>query len=188
MQPHRTNIARFLGIGVVVIVGPVTANAFNDCGVLEQHGECLMFRPDGGSLYQLMPPPSDHQPGDRVRVLGNEDLTTPVTCPAGDGWITNANLSHCYPLCGTLTTTADFNTGQFINLNPASDRLQINTWQQTETSDPPVLPYIWVACSGRHTIVRIATETHFSPVHGREVQVGDILGEYRTARERAGCA
>jgi len=176
MYSRSANVGSFLGIGLVLIVGPVTAKAFNDCGILEQHGECVMFRSDGGALYQLMPPAWDHHPGERVRVLGNEDLTTPVACPVGDGWITNANLSHCYPLCGTLTTTADFNTGQFINLNPADDRLQINTWSQTETSDPPVLPYIWVACSGRHTVVRIATETHFSPVHGREVQAGVLVG------------
>ncbi len=67
----------------------------------------------------------------------------------------------------TWTSTLDFQEGNFINLNPSTlpDQLQINTWQETQTSDPPVLPYLWVALSGRGTVVRIATTT-FDPQTG----------------------
>ena len=86
----------------------------------------------------------------------------------------------------TWTTTLDFQQGTFINLNDATvaDQLQINTWQETKTSDPAVLPYLWVALSGRGTVVRIATTT-FDPLTGNTVSIGQILGEYWTAPE--GC-
>ena len=86
----------------------------------------------------------------------------------------------------TWSTTVEFQQGSFINLNDATvaDELQINTWQETKTSNPPVLPYLWVALSGRGTIVRIATTT-FDPLTGNTVSIGDILGEYWTAPE--GC-
>ena len=86
----------------------------------------------------------------------------------------------------TFSTQADFSQGDFINLNPNGDQLQINTWAQTKTADPPVLPYLWVACSGRGTVVRIATADHYSPVDQKPVQAGDILGEYRTGPDACG--
>ncbi|MBU0718485.1 MAG: hypothetical protein KJ749_09580, partial [Planctomycetes bacterium] len=86
----------------------------------------------------------------------------------------------------TYSTTTQFSGGTFINLNPNSDELQINTWAQTKTADPPVLPYLWVACSGRGTVVRIATADHYSPVDQKPVQAGDILGEYRAGPDACG--
>jgi len=80
-----------------------------------------------------------------------------------------------------FSTVEDFQQGVFVNLYIDAHALQINDWQRTKTADPPVLPYIWVACSQRGTVVRIATEEHCSPVDGRWVQAGEILGEYRTA-------
>jgi len=41
-----------------------------------------------------------------------------------------------------------------INLRSDAGRWRINTWTETKTADPPVLPYIWVACSTRGTVVR----------------------------------
>lgn len=81
----------------------------------------------------------------------------------------------------TWTSTADFNQGTFINLHPTGDQLNINNWTQTATAEPPVLPYLWVACSKRHTVMRIATAQHFSAIHDRIVVTGEILGEYYTA-------
>jgi len=63
--------------------------------------------------------------------------------------------------------------------------VRINTWNETKNADPPVLPYLWVACSERGTVVRIATST-CDPLTQQTVQIGEILGEYRTAPE--GCA
>ncbi len=86
----------------------------------------------------------------------------------------------------TWTTTQDFAGGESVNLNAttASDQLQINTWAETKDADPAVLPYLWVACSVRGTVVRIATST-FDPLTQQTVSVGDVLGEYWTAPE--GC-
>ena len=65
----------------------------------------------------------------------------------------------------TYTLDADFDDGTLINVNhDIPDQLQLNT--ETEP-----LPFIWVAASGRGTIVRIHTKS------------GQILGEYRTAPE-----
>lgn len=45
-------------------------------------------------------------------------------------------------------------------------------------SSPEVLPYLWVACSTRGTVVRIATGT-VDPITGRSgVEPRDVLGEY----------
>ena len=86
----------------------------------------------------------------------------------------------------TWTTTQDFDQGEFVNLNPTTviDQLQINTWSETKNASPAVLPYLWVACSVRGTVVRIATST-FDPLLQVTVSVGDILGEYWTAPD--GC-
>jgi len=67
--------------------------------------------------------------------------------------------------CQTYTLDADFDQGLMINVNhdsPNNDQLQLN-----EFTSP--FPFIWVACSGRGTIVRI------------DVNTGAILGEYKSA-------
>ncbi|MGB2985564.1 MAG: hypothetical protein WBE26_06745 [Phycisphaerae bacterium] len=81
----------------------------------------------------------------------------------------------------TYTTTDDFNIGNFLhNAEGVSDEsdgaLAIRT-------APETLPYLWVACTERHTVVRIATST-YDPITGREgVEPGDVLGEYWSAPE-----
>ncbi|HNQ23703.1 MAG TPA: hypothetical protein PKK06_11470 [Phycisphaerae bacterium] len=75
----------------------------------------------------------------------------------------------------TWTTTGDFDEGWYVNANGGNDELQING-----VADLP--PYIWVACSDRGTVVRIATRAHYSPLHDPpQVSIGQILGEYSTA-------
>ncbi|MCG8408183.1 MAG: hypothetical protein MI923_23535 [Phycisphaerales bacterium] len=66
------------------------------------------------------------------------------------------------PTEGSWTDSVDFNEGFLINLNDdVSGQLQLSA-----TTRP--LPFIWVAASGRGTVIRI------------DVNTGDILGEYRT--------
>lgn len=63
------------------------------------------------------------------------------------------------------TLNADFDEGTLLNVNHGTDdQLQLN--QETKS-----FPFIWVACSGRGTIVRI------------DVNTGEVLGEYRSAPE-----
>ena len=81
----------------------------------------------------------------------------------------------------TYTTTDDFNAGFLNNAEGAPDEsdgeLRIRTPPQT-------LPYIWVACTERYTVVRIATST-FDPLTQQTVVPGQVLGEYWAAPE--GC-
>jgi len=65
----------------------------------------------------------------------------------------------------TYTLDADFDEGTLINVNhdtPNNDQLQLN-----DSGEP--FNFIWVAASGRGTIVKIDTET------------GAVLGEYRSS-------
>jgi streptogramin lyase len=67
------------------------------------------------------------------------------------------------------TLDADFDDGELVNVNhdtPNNDQLQLDT--------PAIVPFVYVAASGRGTIVRIDAEN------------GDILGEYLTAPEGLG--
>ncbi|MCS7338926.1 MAG: Ig-like domain-containing protein, partial [Verrucomicrobiae bacterium] len=63
----------------------------------------------------------------------------------------------------TWTYDADFEEGVLMNVNyeEVPDQLQLN-----RTIEP--FPYVWIACSGRGTIVRI------------DAMTGEVLGEYRT--------
>ena len=75
---------------------------------------------------------------------------------------TSGSSDFLYAQTKTYSTTADFDEGTYINLNAttAQNQLQVNTWTETDASadvDKPVLPYLWVALSGRSTVVRIAT-------------------------------
>lgn len=60
--------------------------------------------------------------------------------------------------------TQDFNQGSVINVNTANDEVKLN-----DQGEP--FNFIWVAASGRGTVVKINTIT------------GEILGEYRTIPE-----
>ena len=85
----------------------------------------------------------------------------------------------------TYTSTEDFNPIH-ANFHPG-EPVRNNTIGQdgelTIVSSPATLPYIWVACSYRGTVVRIATEEHYCPIRGELVAAGDVLGEYRAAPE-----
>jgi streptogramin lyase len=64
-----------------------------------------------------------------------------------------------------FTTTADFTAGNLVNVNTSTpNELQLNP---SGSSIP--LPFVYIACSGRGTLVRI------------DVGTGAVLGEYLTA-------
>jgi hypothetical protein len=66
----------------------------------------------------------------------------------------------CQPLLKVFTTNADFDEGSYIHAgHHVQDQLQL-------VDTPRPLKYLWVAVSGRGTIVKIDTDT------------GDVLGEY----------
>ncbi len=77
----------------------------------------------------------------------------------------------------TYTTVAHFNdAGHFRHstegVSDAADGSLVIR------NPPEVLPYLWVACSTRGTVVRIATGTA-DPITARSgVDPGDVLGEY----------
>ena len=181
-------VCALMAVGAVLL--PVNgANGWNidECGFLKagddgQGGTCLLFESDSGPIYELNANNITYIPGNRALVQGN--LTCQATCPGVSGCI-NGRIRPCYATSEQFTTTDDFRQGEFINLNADGAQLNVNTWNETITADPPVLPYLWVACSTRGTVVKIATADHYSPIHGRIVETGEILGEYHTAPE--GC-
>lgn len=131
----------------------------------------------------LVPPlQAEYTPGNWVHLTGDLDPTCQPTSQGAIGCIYNTVLAPCHATSPTFTTTDDFNQGEYINLH-AVDALVVNEWDDTLSADPPVLPYLWVACSERGTVVRIATAEHYFPPHGRCVQEGDILGEYWASPE-----
>jgi hypothetical protein len=71
--------------------------------------------------------------------------------------------------CRTYTEDADFDEGLFLNLNhdPNHDQLQIDSVTTT-------FPFIWIALSGRGTIVKV------------DVNTGAVLGEYWSAPDGRG--
>ncbi len=81
----------------------------------------------------------------------------------------------------TWTSTAEFDDGFLINSDGVADAADGELAIRT---DPETLPYIWVACSERGTVVRIATST-FDPLTQLPVTKGQVLGEYRV-RDRIG--
>jgi hypothetical protein len=176
--------------GAVPLLGARSsvAQEFSECGFLlpadgawEDVQDCLLFESDTGTVYQLETTNIDYTPGYRARVRSWSPEGCQATCPGAEGCINNAYVDPCFATMGHFTTAEDFRQGEFINLNGVGDQLQVNTWEQTRTAEPPVLPYLWVACSSRGTVVRIATARHYSPIHARAVEVGEVLGEYRTA-------
>ena len=92
-----------------------------------------------------------------------------LSLSAYDGLVTSSNMMRVYVVpAGSRTWTfdADFEEGTLLNVNydDFPDQLQLN-----KTIEP--FPYVWMACSGRGTIVRI------------DVNSGQVLGEYRTTPE-----
>jgi hypothetical protein len=91
-------------------------------------------------------------------------LVTPSATPTATHTVspTPAATSSptCQPLLKVYTTNADFDEGSYIHAgHHVQDQLQL-------VDTPRPLKYLWVAVSGKGTIVKIDTET------------GDVLGEY----------
>lgn len=182
--------ARFLSTPALVgamLIAPTAAfcTAFDECGSFECDGNgCLIFRTDAGISYELIVPGGtyspEYTPDHRACVTGTLDCTP--TCNGVVGCVTESSRSPWHATTGVYSTSDEFVQGQFLNLNATTmgDQLQMNDWAETKISDPPVAPYIWVTCSKRGTVVRIATEDHYSPVDQRCVAAGDILGQYYT--------
>ncbi|TVQ52031.1 MAG: hypothetical protein EA355_15915 [Rhodobacteraceae bacterium] len=85
-------------------------------------------------------------------------------CAATAGLFMAAGQAHAGSF--SFSTTADWNTGSFASTNagpPGFDQLQLNPNVVTTFN------HIWVAASGRGTVIRINTDT------------GAVLGEYYTA-------
>ena len=177
---------------IAITSNPVVGQSFDDCGFLKCCGGILVFESDAGTIYQLIDPDIRYTPGTRARVVGDEDLTCEPSCPYATACIDNGVISPCFATNPMFTSMDDFKQGEFVDLHPVEndpedpqdDDLEMNTWNQTKTANPPVLPYLWVSCSTRGTIVRIATADHYSPADGRCVYSGEILGEYWTAPEQ----
>lgn len=74
------------------------------------------------------------------------------------------------------TTTTDFSLGVLHHTEPLSGQLRID-----QTPGGSILPYLWVPCTQRNTVVRIATSTADPMTCRSGVQVGQILGEYYSA-------
>lgn len=94
---------------------------------------------------------------------------SPLLKALGVGMIALAAIALVAPApvsaqCRTYTLDADFDMGLLVNVNHdvVHDQLQLNT-----LTTP--FPFLWVALSGRGTIVRV------------DVNTGAVLGEYRTA-------
>lgn len=67
----------------------------DECGVLVQGVECVLFQPDSGGLYVL----EDYgmfKVGDYVRVKGKFDLDCITYCQQGDGCIIDNTIMFCW--------------------------------------------------------------------------------------------
>jgi len=67
---------------------------FDDCGVLVQGVECLLFKADGGGLY-VLDNTGDFNVGDRVRVRGVLNPDCVSICMQGNGCIEHNTISVC---------------------------------------------------------------------------------------------
>ena len=67
---------------------------FDDCGVLVQGVECVLFQSDGGGLYVLQNT-GGFSVGDRVRVTGGLNPICATICQQGDGCIEDNTIELC---------------------------------------------------------------------------------------------
>lgn len=184
---HSTwNLCALIGASAMMLNAKVLQADDLGCGFLECNEGCLVFRSDGGMTYQFAEPPTLWRGAHRVHVTGTVDMECTPLCIASNGCIEAPSITPCYTTDEYFETGTDFAQGEFINLSAELEGLEIKSWSETKTADPPVLPYLWVACSQRGTVVRIATMDHYSPVDGRCVAAGEVLGQYLT--EPDGCA
>jgi len=139
MIPRMSSSARS-AVLLTLAVSPLSSFAtdFDVCGALECEMGCLVLRADDGNVYEFSQVPDLWRGAHRVRVTGTVEPSCTRTCPPNDGCISDAVIAPCHAAVGAFSSTEDFEKGEFINLNAAGDELQINTWQQTKTADPPL--------------------------------------------------
>lgn len=167
-------------LALIAINANIAAAADLGCGFLECNSGCLVFRTDAGTAYQFAVPPILFKGAHRIQITGTINASCTPLCGGSSGCMESPVITACYS-GSCMDTAADFKRGESINLKGTNGQLDIKSWNETKTSDPPVLPYLWVACSHRGTVMRIAAVDHYSPVDGRCVSAGDLLGQYLTA-------
>lgn len=81
------------------------AQTFDQCGTIEAGVTCpKLFRADDQTLWLLDIPLTNHQVGDRVRVMGDDDPSCITICGQGNGCINNTVISGCSPIFTTFCT------------------------------------------------------------------------------------
>lgn len=68
--------------------------SFDDCGVLVQGVECVLFQADSGDLF-LLENLDDFQVGDRVQINGRLNSLCLTFCQQGDGCIEDNTIEAC---------------------------------------------------------------------------------------------
>jgi hypothetical protein len=68
---------------------------FDDCGILIQGVECILFDSDNYGVYVILGSLGGFGVGDRVRVTGRLYVTCVTFCMQGDGCIENATVEAC---------------------------------------------------------------------------------------------
>ncbi|MDT8301708.1 MAG: DUF3160 domain-containing protein [Sedimentisphaerales bacterium] len=98
---------------------------FDDCGVLVQAVECVLFQPDTGGLY-LLNNLSKFKAGDHVRVRGILNPSCASICMQGNGCIEYNTISAC--LRGDLDSDNNIDIDDFAIL--------LSHWLETGCAEP----------------------------------------------------
>ncbi len=98
---------------------------FDDCGMLVQAVECVLFKPDTGGLY-LLNNLDKFQVGDHVRVRGILNPSCASICMQGDGCIEYNTISSC--LRGDLNGDNNVDIDDFTIL--------LSHWLETGCTEP----------------------------------------------------
>ena len=89
---------------VLLGAGRAAAQDFDECGVLVQDVECVLFRATNGQQF-LLDDVGEFEVGDEVRVIGVKDLACLTTCQNVSGCVAVARIGYCdgqIAACGTL--------------------------------------------------------------------------------------
>lgn len=84
--------------------GGVAAQDFDECGVLVQDVECVLFRATNGQQF-LLDDVGEFEVGDEVRVTGVKDVACLTTCQNVSGCVEVVRIGYCdgeVAACGTL--------------------------------------------------------------------------------------
>ncbi len=132
--PHEYEInGSHLMITVQSLFGPITKDLivslvpgyFDDCGLLVQGVECVLFQPRSGGLY-LLNNLDNFQVGDHVRVSGILNPYCASICMQGNGCIENNTISACPQ--GDLDNDCDIDVDDF--------NIFISNWLRTGCIEP----------------------------------------------------